>query len=195
MINLKKTFDLVKDSIFCAIVSIFIIAINFLTGLADGISTFVIVVFIGCYFQNKYFSRAIISSIIILLISLLTINPLNVFIFIFSSLLLANISSLFLKKITDKRIFYFVLGIIYFVVNFVVELAFAKFVMNMDFFTYIITDDFIKLPESINNFSTLIIVVYTLLIGLISFIEVLLLKNCNILYKRRIMKLIGEKEE
>lgn len=192
---MKKTFDLVKDSIFCAIVSVFIILLNLLTGLTDGISTLVIIVFIGCYFQNKTSVRAILSSLVILLISFLVVNPINVLIFILTSLILGNISCLFLKKISDKKIFYIILGIVFFGVNFTIELLYAKFIMNMDFFTYIIADDLITLPDYVNNLSSLIITIYTILIAIISFMEVVILRNCNILYKRRIMKIIGEKSE
>ena len=192
---MKKTYDLVKDSIFCAIVSVFIILINLLTGLTDGISTLFIIVFVACYFHNKTYSRMIISSFIILLVSFLVVNPLYVLIFLLTSLILGNVACLFLKKFSDKKLFYLFLGIIFFVINFVIELMYAKFIMNMDFFTYIITDDVITLPDYINQFSTLIIIVYTILIAIISVMEVFILKNCNILYKKRIMKIIGEKDE
>lgn len=192
---MRKTFDLVKDSIFCAIVSVFIILINFLTGLTDGISNLFIIVFIGCYFQNKTYVRALISSFVILLVSLLVINPFYVLVFILTSLVLGNISCLFLKKVMEKKTFYLVLGIIFFIVNFIIELLHAKVIMNIDFFSYIITDDFIKVPEMVNDFSTLIIVIYTILIAVISFMEVIILRNSNILYKKRIMKIIGEKDE
>ena len=192
---MSKTLDLVKDSIFCAIICTFIILINYLTGLTDGISTLFIIVFIGCYFQNKSYTRVLISSLVILMVSFLVVpNPLIVIIFILTSLILGNVSSLFLKKVNDKKVFYLFLGIVFFIINFVIELLYANLIMNMDFFTYIITDDLVEFPAYINDFSTLIVVLYTVLIAIVSFLETIILRNCNILYKKRIMKIIGEKE-
>lgn len=192
---MKKTFDLVKDSIFCAIVCTFILIINLLTQFTDGLSPLFIIVFIGCYFHNKTVLRMIMSSIVILLVSFLIVtNPYIVLIFIFTSILLGNISCLFLKYIPNKKIFYLLLGIIFFIINFVIELLYADIIMNLDFFSYIITDDLIKLPEEVHNFSELIITIYTILIAVISFMEVIILRSCSILYKKRIMKIIGEKE-
>ena len=120
------------------------------------------------------------------------VNPLDVLIFILPGLILGIIASLFLEKFYNYKSFYLVLSVIFFVVNFIMELGYAKLIMNIDFIQYILLDEIFFLPESIANFTVIMVFIYFILVALISFMEALILKNSNIIYKRRIKKIIKE---
>ena len=126
------------------------------------------------------------------MISFILINPLDVLIFILPGLILGIIASLFLEKFYKYKMFYLILSIIFFIVNFVIELGYAKLIMNIDFIQYILLDEIFFLPETMKNFTVIMVVLYFVLVALISFMEALILKNSNILYKRRIKKIIKE---
>ena len=189
---MKKTYDMVKDSLFCAIVCSLIILSNVFAVLSNILFSFLLVVFIACYFQNKKAVRPLISSAVILAISFILINPFDVILFVLPGLILGCISSLFLEKYYKHKVFYLVLSLVFFVVNFLIELGYAKMIMNVDFIQYILMDEIFFLPKTMQNFTTVMVIVYFVLIVLISYMESLILKNSNILYKRRIKKIIKE---
>lgn len=190
---MNKIKEMVKDSIFCAIVSGFIMLFNFLTPADYLYISLIIIVFIGCYFQNKLVARSVIASTIIFLISFLILNPLYVLIFILPSLIIGIISTLLLKKNIKPFYFILLLSIITFVVNMVIEVLFAQYIMNLNFFEYILLDDTFGMQELINQFSEIFIVVYFILVATISFMEILILNAVNKIYKKRIMPILGEK--
>lgn len=189
---MKKTYNIVKDSLFCAIVCTLIILSNLFAILSNILFSFFLVVFIACYFQNKSPVRSLMSSVVILSISFILINPLDVLVFIIPGLVLGVIASLFLEKFYCFKLFYLALSIIFFIANFVIELGYAKLIMNMDFIQYILLDDLSILPENVQNLTVFIVGLYFILMALISFMEAIILKNSNIIYKRRIKKIIKE---
>ena len=189
---MKKVKDLVKDSIFCAIVSTIIFLFNFLS-LADYLYiSLAITVFLGCYFQNKSVSRVIISASIIYAISNLIILPLYAVIFILPSVILGVIAAILLMKKVKSSTFLILLSSICFTVNMVIEVLFAKVIMNMDFLDYVLLDDTFGMQEVILQFSQVFVIVYFFLVLLISVLEVLLIYNVNKIYKKRIIPLIKE---
>ena len=192
MIIVRKTLDLVKDSILCAIICAAIMILNAVAMLNSVITSMGVILFMGCYFQNKKIFRPILTAIIIVLVSFLTINPLYVLIFILPSVVLGVVSSEFLKRVKNQKSFLIVLTIIFFVINFIMELAFSKYIMNMDFITYVMSDPIVEIPEHIAAQTELFLIVYTIVIAAISFMEVLILQKGNVIYKKRIMKLIKE---
>ena len=186
---MKKTYDIVKDSLFCAIVCTLIIISNMFAMLNNILFSFFLVVFIACYFQNKKAIRPVMSSAVILAISFFLVNPLDVLIFILPGLILGIIASLFLERFYIYKSFYLVLSVIFFIVNFIMELGYAKLIMNIDFIEYILLDEVFFLPESIANFTIIMVLIYFILVALISFMEAFILKNSNIIYKKRIKKI------
>lgn len=189
---MKKIYDMVRDSLFCAIVCSLIILSNVFALLSNILFSFLLVVFIACYFQNKKTVRPLISSAVILALSFILINPFDVILFVLPGLILGCISSLFLEKYYKHKSFYLVLSLIFFAVNFFIEFGYAKLIMNVDFLQYILMDEISFLPEAIENFTVIMVIVYFVLIALISFMESIILKNSNIIYKRRIKKIIKE---
>lgn len=189
---MKNVKDLVKDSIFCAILCTIIILFNFIS-LADYLYiSLLIMIFLGLYFQNKDISRSIISSTIIFLISNLIINPLYVVIFVVPSLLLGVIAAILLKKKVIFKLAFPILSITCFIVNMIIELAFTKFIMNVDFIDYILIDDTFGMQELILQFSQLFIACYFIIVLLISIMEALLVYSVNKIYKNKIAPLIKE---
>lgn len=189
---MKNVKDLVKDSIFCAILCTIIILFNFIS-LADYLYiSLLIMIFLGLYFQNKDISRSIISSTIIFLISNLIINPLYVVIFVVPSLLLGVIAAILLKKKVIFKLAFPILSITCFIVNMIIELAFTKFIMNVDFIDYILIDDTFGMQELILQFSQLFIACYFITVLLISIMEALLVYSVNKIYKNKIAPLIKE---
>ena len=189
---MKKTYDIVKVSIFCALVCTLIIISNLFAILSNMLFSFFLVVFIACYFQNKVAIRTIMSSVVILIISFLLVNPIDVLLFIIPGLILGVIASLFLEKYSRFKWFYLVLSVIFFGVNFVVEIGYAKLIMNMDFIQYVIYDEGFNFPIDLQKFTVFIVVGYLVLMALISFMEAIILRNSNIIYQRRIKKIIKE---
>lgn len=192
---MKKTLNLVKDSLFCAIVSVIIIISNSFAILSNILFSFFLVVFFACYFQNKKLIRSVMSSIIVIAISLLIINPLDVFIFILPGLILGVLASLYLEKFAKFKLFYIILSVVFFLVNILIEFLYAKLFMNMDFIQYIMDDEIFHLTNNTKQFTIVFVAVYFILVALISFMETLILKNSNILYKKRIVKILGEEEK
>ena len=192
---MKKVKDLVKDSIFCAILCTVIMLFNFIS-LADYLYiSLIILIFLGCYFQNKEIKRVVISTAIIFLVSNLIINPLYVLIFVLPSLLLGIIATIFLQRKITFKIAFLALSAVCFTINMIIELAFAKFIMNMNFFDYILLDDTFGMQELILEFSKLFIACYIVMVAIISVMEILLLYSVNKIYKRRIAPLIKEEIE
>lgn len=191
---MKKTLSLVKDSLLCTIICVLLIIFNAVALISTTLSTLLIIVFMGCYFQNKTIIRPILSGIVIFLISFLFINPINIFIFILPGVVLGVFAGLFLKNVKNVKIFYFISTIIFFIVNLATELAFAKYIMNMDFITYIMSDLPVGFPEAIAKNTRLFLVSFILAMVVMSFLQVVILNKSNQIYKKRIMKLIGEKE-
>lgn len=189
---MKKTIDLVKDSILCTIVVVLLILLNLLALVSTPISSIVIVVFIGCYFQNKNLVRSICSSVVIFLVCLLFFNLIDVLVFILPSLVLGIIATLFLKKEMINKVFILVLTILFFIVNMIMELGFAQIVMNMNFIEYVLYDDMFGMSELLKEFSELVVSLYIILVAAISFMEVIILKRVNVIYKKRIMPIIKE---
>lgn len=192
---MKKTLDLVKDSILCTIVVVLLILLNLIALVSTPISSIVIVVFLGCYYQNKNIVRPICSGVVILLVSFLFFNLLDVLVFILPSLILGVIASVFLKKVLNKAVFTSVLSILFFVVNMIMEVGFAKIVMNMDFVQYVLYDDMFGMTELLSKFSEFVVSLYIILVAVISVMEVFILVNVNKIYQKRIMPIIGEKEK
>ena len=192
---MRKVKELVKDSIFCAIICAFIMLFNFLTPADYLYISLIIIVFLGCYFQNKTIVRSIISSLIIFSISFLILNPLYVPVFILPSLIIGIISTLFLKSNMKFIYFLLILTAITFAVNMVIEVMFADLIMNMGLVDYILLDDTFGMQDIILQFKEIFIIVYIVAVGLISFMEVLILHMVNKIYKRRIMPILGEKLE
>ena len=190
---MKKVKELVKDSIFCAIVCAFIMLFNFLTPADYLYISLIIIVFIGCYFQNKIVPRSIISAVVIFTISFLILNPLYVLVFILPSLLIGIISTLFLKSNMKFIYFLLILSLITFAVNMVIEVMFADLIMNMGLFDYILLDDTFGMQDTILEFAEIFIFAYFIAVALISFMEVMILYMVNKIYKRRIMPILGEK--
>lgn len=192
---MRKVKELVKDSIFCALICAFIMLFNFLTPADYLYISLIIIVFLGCYFQNKTIVRSIISSLVIFSISFLILNPLYVPVFILPSLIVGIISTLFLKSNMKFIYFLLILTAITFAVNMVIEVMFADVIMNMGLVDYILLDDTFGMQDIILQFKEVFIIVYIVAVGLISFMEVLILHMVNKIYKKRIMPILGEKFE
>lgn len=192
---MKKTIDLVKDSILCTIIVVLLILLNLLTLVSTPISSILIVVFLGCFYQNKKIVRPICSGVVILLVCFLFFNVFDVLVFILPSLILAVIASYFLKKEWITLPLLLILATLFFIVNFIMEVGYANIIMNMNFFEYILYDDMFGMSETLAKFSELIVSIYIIMIASISFMEAFILKNMNKIYKKRIMPIIGEKDK
>lgn len=192
---MKNTLSLVKDSLLCTIICVLLIILNSIALTATTITTLLIIVFMGCYFQNKTIIRPILSAIVIFSLSFLFISLINVLIFILPGVILGVFASVFLRKIKNIKVFYLVLSIIFFAINLITELAFAKYIMNMNFITYIMSDLPANFPIEITKNTTLILIAFIMAIGVISFLQVVILDKSNQIYIKRIIKLIGEKSE
>ena len=191
---MKNTLGLVKDSLLCTIICVSLIIFNATAMLTSVITTMVIIVLMGCYFQNKPIIRPILSGIVIVLVSFLFMNPINVLIFVLPAAILGILSSVFLRNVKNIKIFYLVFTITFFIINVVSELAIAKYIMNMDFITYIMSDNIIEVPENLASKTTLFLICYLGILAVISILQVVILHKSNKIYKKRVMKLIGEKE-
>jgi hypothetical protein len=190
---MRKVKELVKDSIFCAIICAFIMLFNFLTPADYVYISLLIVVFLGCYFQNKMIVRSILSSVVIFAISFLILNPLYVPVFILPSLIIGIISTLFLKSKMKFLYFVLILTVITFGINMVMEVLFADVIMNMGLLDYILLDDTFGMQDIILQFKEIFVIFYIVAVGLISFMEVVILHMVNKIYKKRIIPILGEK--
>lgn len=191
---MKKTKELAKDSLFCAIVCTFILIFNLLSTIDYMYISMIITVFIGCYFQNKKLSRPFFSSLVICGISLLMVNPLYVLLIIIPSLMIGFISTIFLKYKIKFIFFFLILTAVCFGLNVVMELSFVKYIIGMDLTQYILADDIFGINDILSNFSGIVVTSYMIVIFIISVFEILILYNLNKIYKKRIMPLIGEKK-
>ena len=192
---MKNTLNLVKDSILCTIICVALLILNSVSMLSSAITIMGIVLFMGCFFQNKPIVRPILSGVIIVAVCFLFVDPLNILIFILPGVILGILSSVFLKKLENNKLFYIILSPVFFVVNLVSELLFAKHIMNMDFLTYITTDKMVEVPDTLAENTTLFLIAYLFVLAFISVLEVIVLQKGNKIYKKRIMKIIGEEPE
>lgn len=190
---MKKTKELAKDSIFCAIVSMLIILFNFISMWDYMYISMIITIFMGCYFQNKNITRVVMSGIVILAVSLLVINPLFVLVIIFPSITMGVVGSILLKHKVKFWFYFVIFSLLCFTLNVVMELLFIKYIIGMDLVQYILSDDIFGISEQLGQFASLVVVSYMIVIAIISLLEVLILYNVNKIYIKRIMPLIGEK--
>ena len=191
---MKTVKELVKDSVFCALICAFIMLFNFLTPADYLYISLIIIVFVGCYFQNKNITRPIISSSVILLLSFLILNsPLYVSIFILPSLVVGIISSALIKTKIKPIWLILILSVGLFAVNMVMEVLFANYIMGVDFFTYVLMDEGLGIGDLLLQFSEVVIVLYFILVATVSFMEILILVAVNKIYKRKIMPILREK--
>ena len=153
----------------------------------------IIMVFIGCYFQNKTITRAVISSIIILAVSLLVVNPLYTLIIILPSLAIGIVGSILLKYKIKFLYFFIILLAVCFGLNVLMELGFVEFIIGMDLTQYILADDLFNTSEMLASLGSVLVFIYMVVIFIISLLQVFILYFINKIYIKKIMPLIGEK--
>lgn len=190
---MKKTKELTKDAIFCAIVCTLIFLFNFITAVDYMYISMIITIFLGCYFQNKSLTRKIASAAVILGITLLIIDPFHAIIIILPSLIMGVLVSIFLKLNLKFSIFFLIITSICFILNVIMELAFVKYIIQMDLIEYIAVDEMFGTTDYMLSLGDILVWIYMFVILLISCLQALLTFNVNKLYKKRIMPLIGEK--
>lgn len=190
---MKKTKELAKDSIFCAVVSTLIILFNFISMFDYMYISIIITIFVSCYFQNKTLTRMLMSSAVVFAVCMLLINPTFVLAIILPSIILGVICSLFFKKNVKFLFFFLILSAVCFLLNVTMELLFVKVIMGMDLTQYILADDIFNLNAYLSQFGSLLITVYMIVILVISVLEILILFNVNRIYKSKIAPMIGER--
>ena len=117
-----------------------------------------------------------------------------VVIFILPSIILGFITSLTLKKGSNLTIFYILLTILFFGINFLSEWATAKFIMGIDFFSYMMTDSILDIPQHLLDETPLFVFAYLFVTLIISILQTIVLFKANKVYKKKIMKLIKEED-
>ena len=153
----------------------------------------IITIFLACYFQNKELKRAMASSLIILVVSFLVINPLFVAVIILPSLLLGIIATTFLKHKVRYSIYFPIVSTVCFGLNVVMELCFVRLIIGMKLFDYILVDDLFNSSAVLSTLGGWLIFIYMIVILIISLMETMIIYYTNKLYIRRIIPLLGEK--
>ena len=192
---MKKNIDLAKDSLLCALICTILIIMNSILMLSSAITMMIVIALIACFFQNKPIIRPIISSAVVVLVSFIFIDPLYVLNFILPAVVLGIVSSEILKRVKDAKLFYTILTVIYFLVNVIKDLIFAKFILNVDFMVYVMDNSIIDIPENLRQHTSLFLIIFFFVQAFISVLEVVVLQKSNKVYQKRIMPLIGASEK
>lgn len=191
---MKKTKELAKDSIFCAIVSTFIILFNILSVFDYMYISTIILIFLGCYFQNKKITRPIVSSLVILAVSFLAVsNPFYVLLIILPSLTMGVVCSLLFKNRIKFGLFFLIGSTLCYGLNILMEFGFVNVILGVRMIDYLLADDIFNISQTLSTLGGVLVVVYLLGIFVISLLQVAITYNINKIYKKRIIPLIGEK--
>lgn len=184
---------LVKDSIVVALISLYLIIINFAGIIYNTLAVFVVTVFIGLYYKDKKLTRGALGSIAVGIISFIYCGLMTVITFIFPSILLGFLSILMLR-INNKYLKYGSSFVVYYVIEVVVELLYAKLIVNMDVVNYILAGGgFEEVSHFINNSITIFVIIYWIAVLMIAIMKVLILVNCSKIYENRLKKFIDGK--
>lgn len=184
---------LVKDSIVVALISLYLIIINFTGIIYNTLAVFVVTVFIGLYYKDKKLTRGALGSIAVGIISFIYCGLMTVITFIFPSILLGFLSILMLR-INNKYLKYGSSFVVYYVIEVIVELLYAKLIVNMDVVNYILAGGgFEEVSHFINNSITIFVIIYWIAVLMIAIMKVLILVNCSKIYENRLKKFIDGK--
>lgn len=189
---MKKTKDLVKDALLCSLICVLLIIFNSFFVISGVIPALIIIILIGCFYQNKSINRCIIASLVTVLLCFMFLNPLNVLIYVFPSAILGIIASLLLKKIENIKIIFIVLFVLFLTINLIKDLAVAKFLLKIDYIEFITSDKLVDFKDKLTNKLSILVLAYILAQIIISILEVIILFKSNNIYKKRIAKFIGE---
>ena len=184
---------LVKDSIVVALMSLYLIIINFTGIIYNTVSVFIVTVSIGLYYKDKKITRGLLGSFAVTIISFIYCGLMTVITFVFPSVLLGFLSIIMLRM-NNKYIKYSSLFVVYYVIEVIIELLYAKLIVNLNVVDYILAGGgFEEVSSIINNSVTVFVIIYFIVLFIISFMKVIILINCSKIYENRLKKFIDGK--
>lgn len=164
----EKVREITKDAIFVALLTGIIILMKYFFFMLESMLLLVISLFIGVRYHKATLPRTLIVSISLFLISFIYFDILSILIYIIPGIILGIISHYFLRIILNLP-YYLSTIPVYFIVHSVVEIMYAKLLLNMNFNDYLLTG--MEFPEAmVKNLGTtgllIIFLAYNLIMAL-----------------------------
>ena len=192
MYNVKK---LVKDSILVALICVYLLII-ISTGLVlySTVTVFAASILLALYYKDKSITRCGVACVAVLVISLMYFDLLTQIIpFILPSIILGFVSSLLLR-LTNKKIMYPILFVIYYIVEIGAVVLEARLVVGIDLLDYILDDSFNEVASYINNSISIFVVMYFIVLLAIAIMKVIILNMSEKIYINKFKKFIDKYE-
>lgn len=154
----------------------------------------VISLFIGVRYHKATLPRTLIVSISLFLISFIYFDILSILIYIIPGIFLGIISHYFLKIILNLPYYLSTISV-YFIVHSVVEILYAKLLLNMSFNDYLLSG--MEFPEAmVQNLGTTGLLIIFLIYNLImAFLESIIIRRGVFIYETLLNKKKQNKEQ
>lgn len=176
--------QMVRDSTIATILCLYIVVLSYFNLIYSSVLLFFIPLAIGLYFKDKKINRAIVFSAVILMFSLFYIIFYHVILIVPNILL--GVLIVLLLNIKNKRLFYTFSIPIFFIVDALNDLIYARLILGINYFEFLTEHIFISSNTIINKYITLFTIFYLMLNLTIGICKVVILKRGLIIYNKRI---------
>lgn len=184
--------EMVTDSVIATIICLYIIVLSYFNLIFSTLLLFLIPITIGLYFKDKTINRTIIFTTVILLFSLLFVIFYHVLLIIPN--LILGVLIVMLLKVDNKRIFYTASIPIFYIIDTINDLFYARLILGVNFIDFLTEHIFISDIELINKYISLFIILYLFMNLIISIAKVIILRQSSIIYDYRIKPLFEEQQ-
>ncbi len=190
----NKIKDITSDAILLALLIVLVLLFRYVIQILDTMIPLFISLVLGIRYHKFGIIRQITVSISLLAVSFIFMDIFSILIFIVSGIILGIVAHYTLRIILNLP-YYFSTIIVYFVVDSVIEIGYARFLLGLDFNSYL--ESGMNFSEQLvsNITSTGLIIIFLGYNLLVAILEAILLRIGVFLYEKTLTRLKNKRVE